>query len=361
MNPLPRLSLSDRAEEWIRQAIAAGKWTVELPGERILCQQLNISRPILRQALQNLEKTGIISCQPNRTRRIVPAKSLPRSSRLKKSLKKVIFLVGADDVLTPSSDHRVLNAIREHLLRAGWETERRGHPSLETAAAEGLLAGWIHREPRSTRWVLLSVPELVQSWFASHGLPTICMGSAYPNVKLPFFDVDHRAVARHAVGQFLRAAHRRIALVTLDRPRAGDLASEIGFREACESSGNPDIEPAVIRTPRDPDTLCRLLLRALRSQCPPTAFLISHAQLALTTLTFLQSRGLRIPMDASLICRDYEPLLAFVRPALAHYRSQETTEISQLLRLIQSDPLPSKPHWVFPRFIPADSLAGPKK
>src|SRR5687768_3760981 len=57
MNPLsqPRREfLADQVAAILRREIAAGRWRGWLPGERALSRTLNVSRPTLRAALQQL-------------------------------------------------------------------------------------------------------------------------------------------------------------------------------------------------------------------------------------------------------------------------------------------------------------------
>lgn len=142
----------------------------------------------------------------------------------------------------------------------------------------------------------------------------------------------------------------------MDRPRAGNLESEAGFLEECQLDRPIPIKATIVRTRREPEDLCRRLKKLLRQPPPPTGFLIDHAQLALTTLTFVLSTGRKIPEDASLISRDYEPFLSFVQPTLAHYRAQEETETRQLSRLILADLDGAPARRRFPRFVPGASL-----
>ena len=64
----PKSRLSDDVAWQIELAIKGGQFQPgeKLPSERNLSQELGVSRPILRQALQNLEKRGLVDIQHGR-------------------------------------------------------------------------------------------------------------------------------------------------------------------------------------------------------------------------------------------------------------------------------------------------------
>ena len=64
----PKSRLSDDVAWQIELAIKGGQFQPgeKLPSERKLCQELGVSRPILRQALQNLEIRGLVDIQHGR-------------------------------------------------------------------------------------------------------------------------------------------------------------------------------------------------------------------------------------------------------------------------------------------------------
>lgn len=351
---LPRQDLATRAAEWLREGIRTGVWRQRLPGERVLSERAGISRPVLREGLRRLEDAGVLVRESNRRRIIVSP--LP-PARTATAPAKVIFLVGADEEISLLSERRIFHHVTERLWRSGVETEVRRHPSLERSSAGRVLAEWTDSEPPDTRWVLLSVSRHVQRWFSDRSFPALVVGSVYPGVVLRSFDTDYRAIGRHAAARFLGSGHRNILLLSLERPRAGDLECEAGFVETCGSFTGQGLRYAVVRTRRNPEDFAQLLRRTCLGTSAPTAILVCHAQLALTALTLLQSSGRRIPEDISLLCRDEEKFLAFTRPAVAHYCHDDDTHPRRLARFILGTRASLK---IVPRFVNAASFAGRK-
>lgn len=348
LDPLPRQSLAQRAARWLSEAIAKGEWTGVLPGERALCHRLEVSRPVLREALQHLENTGMISCEPNRARRILS----PSQDAISKKT-KVLFLVGSEHLLEKNYNEPLLAITCETLAKHGIETDIRTQTSARPLLEKTTLS-------RDTLWVLVAVSEPTQRWFFERHIPSIVAGSTYPGIALSSLDTDHRAVARHAVGQFLRQGHRRIAFVIPDRPRAGDIDTEEGFLEGLRQSSHQDIISTIIRCRADPEELSRKLKRLLLAKEAPTALLSCRAHLALTVLTFAHSVGLRVPDHLSLISRDFAPFLSYALPAVANYEHCQITYARLLTRMILEPPLTQVVRRLIPKFVAGSSI-GPTR
>ncbi len=344
LDPLLRQPLAQRVATLLAAAIARGEWVDFLPGERVLCQRLEVSRPVLREALRHLELAGSISSEPNRVRRILSSPGKSRRAKI-----KVIFVLGGDHNLEKNADDPLVVAARESLAKHGIEAELRS----DTAARAAL--DKIPRPP-DTVWVLIAVSESAQRWFYERKIPAIVAGSTYRGVEFPSVDMDHRAVGRHAVGQFLRNGHRRIGLVVTDRPRAGDIETEEGFMEGIRLATYEGISSTIIRTRAETGELSNKLSRVLRTGKAPTAMLVCHAHLALTVLTFSQSIGLKVPEQLSLISRDSAFFLSYTHPVIARYELCHATCARLLTRLILKMPRHRTERRLFPKFITGQSV-----
>lgn len=343
LDPLPRQSLAERAARWISDAIAKGEWTEVLPGERAMCQRLEVSRPVLREALRHLETTGVISCEPNRGRRILT----PPTGQFQDK-KKVIFLVSSEHFVDRRYYEPLLSMTNETLAKHEIETEIRTQDTARPLLEKNVL-------PRNTIWVLVAVSEPTQRWFYEKRIPAIVAGSTYPGIALSSLDADHRAVGRHAVGQFLRLGHRRIGFVTSDRPRAGDVETEEGFWEGIRNSSAENITTSAIRTRFEPDELGRKLKRLLSTKNPPTALFSCRANFALTALTLAHELGRRVPEDLSLISRDYAPFISYTRPVIASYEQCQETSARLLARMILKPPIKPVVRRLLPKYSPGQS------
>ncbi|MGK0184896.1 MAG: DNA-binding GntR family transcriptional regulator [Verrucomicrobiales bacterium] len=56
-----RHSLLAETASILREAVRSGRWHENLPGERKLCQQMQIGRDTLRAAIRQIEREGLIA------------------------------------------------------------------------------------------------------------------------------------------------------------------------------------------------------------------------------------------------------------------------------------------------------------
>ncbi len=124
-------------------------------------------------------------------------------------------------------------------------------------------------------WLLFSSKDPTERWFIRQKTPCMVIGSSRPDITLPSFDIDHRALCRHAGGLLLRKGHRHISLVLPKDAFGGEADSEQGLREAVDVSKNVVVN--VLSHDETADHLCSLLDEALAQTNPPTAFLVARA------------------------------------------------------------------------------------
>lgn len=310
---LKRISLASRAADALREALAAGVWRDWLPGERQLCEHLQVSRPTLRVALQALEKEGWLKLDDSRRRQIL------RHTRSTRNASRVVRL------LTPFPLHAVppltlfwIDELRNHLIQAGYRLEIHHGERLYREHPKKSLAGLVN-QTRAAGWVLWLSTARMQLWFSEKKVPALIMGSCHEGINLPSIDLDQRGVCRHAVAQFLARGHERTAFIIHQGGFAGDLESVEGVQEAHAKFGGKTPAPEIVWHDGSPAGVVTRLNGLFRCAHPPTAFLVARSATVLTVLGYLLKRGIKFPADALLISRDYDPFLEYVVPTVARY------------------------------------------
>jgi DNA-binding LacI/PurR family transcriptional regulator len=308
-----RLSLVTQTVQSLREAIRAGHWRTHLPGERELCAHLQVSRPTLRAALEELQRSGWLDVSDRQRRRIRARPAASRHAR-----KKEIAMLSPCTLLEMAPPMMfVVDVLRDKLAEAGYTTKFHVNPACFSGQPVHALNALVSRNPNAV-WLVFGSKEPMQRWFIRQQLPCIVSGSCAPDIALPSVDVDFRATCHHAGGVLLRKGHRRLALVLPQDAYGGDVVSEEGLRETLTTTR----ETAQLRVLRHDGTaphLCALLDEVLRPPNAPTAFLVARAPHVLTVMMHLMRRGKRIPQDVAVIARDNDPVLESTTPAVARY------------------------------------------
>lgn len=325
-----------------------------MPGERELSQQLNVSRPTLRAALEELRREGLLKASPGRQREIVRrpgVRSLTRS-------RSIGLLTPLPLQELPPFSLCWMDKLRELLGAAGYKLEIHSGRRWYARRPEKDLAALTQQTP-SAAWVLFVASERMQRWFAANELPCVVSGSCHPGVELPSLDVDYRAVCRHAAGQLLSRGHRRIALMMQGGSTAGDRESEIGFREAFTAQLD-EAEPIIAEHDGTPDGIRKCLDELLRRRPAPTGFLVGRSMPLLAVASELMRRGVRLPKDAALIGRDSDHFLEYFSPVLARYHHDPDLHARRLSRMIlqlaRSGVAPPRQIRLMPEFFRGESV-----
>jgi len=346
-----RVSLVAQTALSLRTALAAGYWSERMPGERELCQILEVSRPTLCAALSDLQREGVLEVTARARRRIAA-----RATTLQPASKIVAVLAPMPLRLMDPTTLLIVDALRDHLGQGGWTMRLQVGRAYFTQRPERALEEVTARVPAAT-WLLISAVRPTLEWFVRRGLRCLVAGTCMEEIALPSVDADHHASARHTGALLLRKGHRRIALVRPDEYAGGDNESERGLREVLAS--DPGVSLRVLRH-RGRSHLIALLDQALRGEAPPSAYFVLRSTHALTVTMHLLRRQQRVPQDAAVISRDEEAYLTHTSPLITHYTidaDRFARQISRLIRTIaETRTLNPRAVRLMPKFIAGETL-----
>ena len=214
-------------------------------------------------------------------------------------------------------------------------------------------------------WVLTLSNETTQRWFERKSVPCVVAGSVYAGLSLPFRDLDHRAMCRHAAGLMLGLGHRKLAMLIQKSRRAGDLESEAGFIEGVRSSPHADAEVVVAYHEATVASICNSLRRLMEQRPAPTALLVANAYHYLTAVGCLAQMNWRVPQDVSVVSRDEDPFLSFLVPTPARYvvspHLMAKTLLRPVLELLEGGVITHRAIRIMPEFIRGATLAQPRE
>lgn len=333
MKDLPT-SKATQAASLIEDAIEKHEWKDTLPSERFLSEELVISRTCLRQALAILTSKGVIS-SPEQSRR----RKILVSPSHKKKLTQVVFLTPKPESGTNKNLLEQAAHLRSFLSKSNYQVHILS-PALTTneASSQKIISNLTSNFPRAM-WVLYQCPEIIQQWFSQQKLPSIILGSRFPNVHLPSLDVDYRAACRHATGMLLSKGHRSIGFVRFRSKLAGDDLAYSGMLEAISSSGHSNIQqPQVFAQNFSTENLVEKLKAAFSYSNAPTALICVNTHHFITTMTFLIGHGVKVPQEVSLVCLNEHDMFSSFWPEPTYYTTGNRLmkELTQMIINVKS-------------------------
>jgi DNA-binding LacI/PurR family transcriptional regulator len=308
-----RLSLVTQTVKILREGLLRGRWLGQLPSERDLAADFQISRDTLRSALAEMAREGWFK-PAQRQRRTINKPTPLRPRHRGKLVLGILSPIPFYDLGTlPKS---VVDRLRLRLAEMDCELSFQTNRVCFSERPEKALQKLTHSQP-ADGWMILGSREPMQRWFVREGVPCFVLGSCGLPESIGSLDADFRATGRHAGALLLRKGHRRIALVISRGRYGGELECEQGLREAI--AGRHDARLQVLASDMDPTQLRQLLERSLRGDQPPTAYIVGRPQALLSVVTHLLVRGRRIPKDVAVICCQDSPDTAWLSPKIARY------------------------------------------
>lgn len=202
------------------------------------------------------------------------------------------FIAGAGEAYARSGYEMLLSVVNED------DDESVGENAVyRTFCANGTVDGIMIHGPRRSDPRLPLLEEL--------GLPFVVHGRAtgHPN-PYPFVDVNNRRAFQRATSFLLDLGHRRIALI--NGPEEMDFAHRRrrGYEDALAERGlTPD--PALMTSDEMSEhyAFCETN-RMLDAETSPTAFVVASFICALGTRRAIESRGLTLGRDVSVVTHD---------------------------------------------------------
>ncbi|QFY63780.1 LacI family transcriptional regulator (plasmid) [Rhizobium grahamii] len=213
------------------------------------------------------------------------------------------------------------------------------------------------------------LPEVDGRSLASAGLPIVSMLLDMSEVGLPSVVTNDREAIREATNDLLGLGHRRFLYLAGPQENYHDVERFAGVIEALRGAGLP--ESAVVRSGGrlDYQQGFNIGLEAADDfgalGDKPTAVIATSDDMAISFMSRIQSMGLKIPEDLSIVSFDGSPVCAFCSPPLSTIEQpmeeMGQTAVALLLSAIDRSDKPRQLRNVIrSRLIVRASMATPK-
>lgn len=225
----------------------------------------------------------------------------------------------------------------------GWETgnvilsvDTFTEPDLEAAAIDMMLSYRVKGVVYASMYHrLVDVPAGLDS------VPTVVVNAQDRAGRVPSVFPDEEGGGYTATRHLIEAGHSRIAMINIQPPDS-DLPAGIGrlagYRRALEESGIP-ADPAMVRNGTGiVEHGLALTLELLAEDEPPTAIFCGNDRTAWGAYRALESLGLRVPDDCSIMGFDNHEMVApYLDPGLSTIELPYEQMARQALSILLSD------------------------
>lgn len=324
-----RVSLHSECARVLKSRIESGEWSGVLPGERRLAEVLNVGRDTIRMALSELAAEGWIDSGVSGKRRMI-LKHHPALKTVSRKAWRIGMLSPFTLEHLSQSMLAEVDRVRSILARRGGVLELLSPPWYDAPLASRKMHALIESDPHDA-WILYRSQRQIQEFFQTERIPCLIRGYPHEGIDLPHMDYDWAAIGRHAVGELWRKGHRHIALLMPTDGMRGNTAAWQGVRSFKEEG----VVLTDVWEGGDTESLGNAVAACLKSPSPPTAFIALRTRQTVTLLTWLGSKGFRVPRDFSLISLPTEPSMSHLVPSISTYQMDPSFFARRVVRQIE--------------------------
>jgi len=308
MKPLRVFTAAEQVATYLREQIIARTWVETMPGTSKLAGELGVGMRTVSDALDQLEKEGLLVNLGRRRKRkiVVPDKLVSHGLQI------AILLFDPDGRV-----NRICTNLLLKLVNAGYQATF----CTETLSDLGMDVVKVRRYVRTVpadAWIVFSASGEILEWFSKQAAPVFAIGGQYPGKEIAATAVNSNKATKVMLRHLIDLGHRRIVFLTLENRRKPKLAVlEQCFIDELEAHG---IETGPYNIPDwsyDAEGLHQCLDTLFR-HTPPTAIYCMKSSIYHSVQQYLSENEIATPGDVSLICSHADIGFSLCRPSVAH-------------------------------------------
>jgi len=314
---MPRPNTSELVFRKIQERIKTGalKPGQRIPSERRLASEFGTSRASIQEAMDRLEKFGLIDRKPNH-RPVVVDETASHRNRSTKVKDQIAVWIQPD--LDDYGASTILKGIRAGFARSGHHLLIGCPPSTEREVEQRSEAEFLRslvQDPSIAGAIVWESggPEFLSAYreLADAHIPVVFIDRE----PAGHFDVDvvacnHRRGAMKVVRHLIDLGHRDIMMLVNDEHVSSVRDRIQGYRDALDEAGIAFRANYLLewneeqRTPGNPVREAAVNALLAMPQ-PPTAIFVINDLMALNLKEALEERGILVPQDISLVGFDW--------------------------------------------------------
>jgi DNA-binding LacI/PurR family transcriptional regulator len=310
MKPFRALSTSDQLFQHLKEEILSGRLKDTMPGIQHLVKSLGVNSLATANALQQLERDGLIISQGRRRKRLIT----PIQQAANSSMRIGFLHYDAQNELRHDS-----LLVRQALIDAG-HTPIMAPKTMHDLSMSTERIKRIVESIEVDAWIIYAGSQETLQWFSEYKVPSFAIYGRLNSANIPGMGIRKLHIDEMLVDRLVELGHKRIVLIVREerrKPHCG--RAEKIFLEHLEAH---DIQTGPYNIPdweETPAGLTQCLDKLLR-HTPPTAILVCDPVLFHAVQVHLAHRGYKAPGDISLYCDDYTETFDWTTPSVAHLR-----------------------------------------
>ncbi|GAB4469048.1 MAG: hypothetical protein OHK0029_41610 [Armatimonadaceae bacterium] len=293
-----------------------------LPSERSLADEFQVSRMVIRQVLDEIERRGLLNrearCRPVVADFVTNGASSPTDAPSPSSRQTISVWLwpGLNNPVAAMVVRGIRQALPAETTRLLLDSPRDQAPEVFVREEAAFLQrAATDRDVSGVLLWYLGGPQNVAALetLRSHGIPMVFLDRLPPEgFDAEFVGIDNVAAAEMATRHLISLGHRRIIHITNSDSVSTVAERRRGFERAMQRAGLPVGPKTILQNlgpqPDDPEwghrQLYAEILDQLRSPNPPTAAFTVNDYEGFSLLDGLIEAGVRVPEDFSIIGLD---------------------------------------------------------
>lgn len=303
--------------EELRRRIRLGQYAQgdRLPSERDLSHEFSVSRSVIQAVVDSLVNSGLVNRVPNH-RPVVQSFADESGPNMDQSRNHIAIWIQPN--LEDLGAARILQGVCTEISDGEYSLLIGVPPSLERDTEQRSEAEFLRQMVSRSDIAGAIVWETGGPDFASiykalreNGIPVVFIDREPPcAVEADVVATNHRRGAMKAVQHLLALGHREIVFVANDEHVSSVRDRIDGFRLALEQAGVTFTSEMIAEMPlthweTDPSGPDRFIDSLLARPTLPTAIFAVNDKSALFLIDALESRGVRVPEDISIVGFDW--------------------------------------------------------
>ena len=314
------------AQNRIREDISTGQIVDQLPGERELAKDLNISYMTIRKAIDNLVRDGVLYRIPTKGTFV----------NINGSVKPVTRNIGffLDDNVQESISSPYFSLVFKALAKEAVKKEYHliffpDFDDLDPAMSINKVDGIIINYSSRLEYKLLAMKKYI---------PIVLIGSSAADKSLPSIIIDNFNGIVDAMDYLWNLGHSRIGFITglLDSAVGKDRLQ--GYVSSLHKYGIPEENDLIYEGDYSYDSGAKGAEHMLSLASPPSALVCSNDSMAIGAIRAIHETGLEVPRDISVVGFDDIVVASQIYPPLttvaAPIGDMAASSINMLISLI---------------------------